>query len=336
MKKIKSVVIGKFMPLHNGHIYMINFAKNFSDELTVLADNLPSHIETMSLESRVNILKKEFKDIIIKGIDIETYQEPEDSENFWEFWRDTIIRNVGYKPDYIIGSMDYIKKLAEVIGCQFIMIDKERENIPISATIIRDAYKEYNLGNTKKLKDVYQYIPNSSREYYIKDIYIVGGESTGKTTFAKKLSSFFETLMIKEYAEYYIKENSKDLNEQDLFNIAKAQLSEQITLRKDAFYYCIHDTDVITTKIWYMKLFNKSDTDIFDDLIKKQKDGLYLLLDNNNVWIEDFHRYFKDKEDREWFFNEFKIQLNKYNKNYLIIEDRNINEKNITKIKKAL
>ncbi len=336
MNTIRSVVIGKFMPLHNGHVYMINFAKNFSDELTVLVDNLPKEIETMSLEARVNILKKEFKDIIIKGIDIETYQEPEDAEDFWDFWKETIIRNVGYKPDYIIGSMDYIKKLAEVIGCQFIMVDKERDYIPISATIIRNAYKEYENGNYSKLKEVYNYLPNASREYYIKDIYIVGGESTGKTTLAKNLSTFLDTLFVKEYAEYYIKEKSKDLNENDLLNIARGQLASQNTIRKDALYYCIHDTDIITTKIWYMKLFNQKETDIFDDLINRQKDGLYLLLDNNNEWIDDFHRYFKDQKDRDWFFNEFKNQLKFYNKKFLIINDRNVNQDIMIKIKKAL
>lgn len=54
------VVIGKFMPLHTGHIHMIESAKNFIDDLTVLVDNLPNGLDTMTLEDRTAIVKKHF------------------------------------------------------------------------------------------------------------------------------------------------------------------------------------------------------------------------------------------------------------------------------------
>lgn len=313
------VVIGKFMPLHTGHIFLIEFAKNFVDDLTVLVDNLPDHIETMTLEDRVSIVKQTFPDLNVKGIDVVTYQEPEDAPDFWECWRDYIIRNVGKKPDYIIGSMDYIKKLADVIGCEYIMIDKERTHIPISATIIRNAIKSYLHGDISSYNKIKQFIPLATKQYLIKDVYIVGGESTGKTTLSSNLAESLSTTLVKEYAINYIKEVGRDLNERDLLNIARGQLALQNTMRDTSNIFCIHDTDIITTKIWYKKFFGTTPS-LFDELIKKQKNGFYILMKPSINWINEDYRYFEDQKDREWFHEEFKKELTNYNKQFIEID----------------
>lgn len=325
MKKTTGFVIGKFMPLHKGHTYLIDFAKNIVDELTVLVDNLPDNVDTMTLNDRYNIVKKTYPDLNIKKIDQVTFQEPEDSENFWEFWKETIIRNVGYKPDYIIGSMDYIKKLAEVLDCEYIMVDKERIHLPISATLIRNAYNNYYLGLDTELKKVYKFIPPETIAHFSRDVYIVGGESTGKTTLAKKIAEKMNTIYVPEYATYYIKEHGKLLKKQDFINILLGQLASQRTLIKESFVYSIHDTDLITTKIWYRKFFGDDNLGFFDDYIKKQRDGLYLILDNSISWKDDEHRYFPTDSDRDWFYEQFIIELQYYNKKYIVVNDRNEN-----------
>ncbi len=315
----KGVVIGKFMPLHVGHVYLIDFARNFVDELTVLVDNLPKHIDTMTLSKRVEIVKKQFPDVTVRGIDVVTYQEPEESPFFWEAWRDYIIRNCGYKPDYIIGSMDYIKKLADVIGCEYIMTDKERVSYPISATIIRNAINSY-FENKTDFFNIKKFIPAVTNEYITKDIYIVGGESTGKTTISEKLSIDFNTTKIPEYAINYIYDHGRDLNQNDLYNIVRGQLSLQNSLRSESNVFCFHDTDAITTKIWYRKFFGDEGIDFFDNIISKQKDGFYILLKPNLPWVEESYRYFEKNNDRNWFHNEFKKELTLYNKNFVELE----------------
>lgn len=313
------VVIGKFMPLHKGHIHLIEFAKNFVDDLTVLVDNLPADVDTMSLSDRLTIVQKKFPHITVKGIDVVTYQDPSDSPDFWECWRDYIIRNVGKKPDYIIGSMDYIKPLAEIIGCEYIMIDKNRTHLPISATIIRNAIKSYLNGKKDDFFEIKDFIPEETNTYLTRDIFIVGGESTGKSTLAHDLSNQLNTVYVNEYALDYIGEHGRDLNETDLLNIARGQLALQKTIRKESNIFCIHDTDLITSKIWYKKFFGK-DHPYFDDLISRQQDGFYILLKPTLKWVAEEYRYYEADVDRNWFHEEFKQQLDHYNKNYIEVD----------------
>ena len=327
------VVIGKFMPLHTGHIHMIEFAKNFVDDLTVLVDNLPNGLDTMTLEDRTAIVKKTFPHVNVKAIDVPTYQEPSESPDFWDFWRDCIVRNVGKKPDYIIGSMDYIKPLADVIGCEFIMNDKARSHVPISATIIRNAIKHYLNGAHEDFFKIKDFIPTVTNDYLTRDIYIVGGESTGKSTLARNLADQLQTIYVNEYAIDYIGEHGRELNEADLLNIACGQLALQKTLRRESNLFCIHDTDLITSKIWHKKFFEK-DNSFFEDLISKQKDGFYILLKPTLKWVSEEYRYYEADVDRNWFHEEFKRQLNHYDKKYIEVDvDEHLNQSIINNLK---
>lgn len=327
------VVIGKFMPLHTGHIHMIEFAKNFVDDLTVLVDNLPNGLDTMTLEDRTAIVKKTFPHVNVKAIDVPTYQEPSESPDFWDFWRDCIVRNVGKKPDYIIGSMDYIKPLADVIGCEFIMNDKARSHVPISATIIRNAIKHYLNGAHEDFFKIKDFIPTVTNDYLTRDIYIVGGESTGKSTLARNLADQLQTIYVNEYAIDYIGEHGRELNEADLLNIARGQLALQKTLRRESNLFCIHDTDLITSKIWHKKFFEK-DNSFFEDLISKQKDGFYILLKPTLKWVSEEYRYYEADVDRNWFHEEFKRQLNHYDKKYIEVDvDEHLNQSIINNLK---
>lgn len=313
------VVIGKFMPLHTGHIYLIEFAKNFVDDLTVLVDNLPDGLDTMTLEDRTAIVKETFPHVNVKAIDVPTYQDPADSPDFWQFWADCIVRNVGKKPDYIIGSMDYLKPLAEVIGCEFIMIDKARSHVPISATMIRNAVQHYLNGAQEEFFKIKDFIPTVTKDHLTRDVYIVGGESTGKSTLARTLANQLHTIYVKEYAIDYIGEHGRELNEVDLFSIARGQLALQKTLRRESNLFCIHDTDLITSKIWYKKFFEKENP-FFDDLISRQNDGFYILLKPTLKWVAEEYRYYEADVDRNWFHEEFKQQLNHYGKKYVEVD----------------
>jgi nicotinamide riboside kinase len=101
--------------------------------------------------------------------------------------------------------------------------------------------------------------------------------------------------------------------------IARGQLALQKTLRKESNLFCINDTDIITSKIWYKKFFGK-DTSEFDDLINDQQDGFYILLKPTLKWVAEEYRYYEATVDRNWFHDEFKKQLEHYNKKYIEVD----------------
>lgn len=87
------VVIGKFMPLHKGHVHMLEFAKNTCEHLTILVDHLDG--ETISANKRVEVLKKTFPDskITVKKVSKKMPQSPDEHPAFWDIWREEIRQN---------------------------------------------------------------------------------------------------------------------------------------------------------------------------------------------------------------------------------------------------
>lgn len=107
------------------------------------------------------------------------------------------------------------------------MNDKARSHVPISATVIRNAIQHYLNGDHEDFFKIKDFIPTVTNDYLTRDIYIVGGESTGKSTLAHNLANQLQTIYVNEYAIDYIGEHGRDLNEDDLLNIARGQLALQ-------------------------------------------------------------------------------------------------------------
>jgi len=307
------IVLGKFLPLHKGHMFLIDFAQGIVDKLIVLVDNHNSYF--LSLEERVNILKKTYPNLDIRPITYETYQEPTESPNFWPFWNKVILDHVPEKIDYIIGSMDYIKELAKNLKIDYIMIDKERTMVDISATKIRDNYnKNWDL------------IAPESRYLFVKKIALVGGESVGKSTLTKKLAHLFKTDYSKEFARDWI-ESGNGTTESDFLNIIKGQKVLIDIVTKKANKILFSDTELITTCAWFEFFYGTRN----EELIKYAKENkvfdLYLYLPSNTKWEDDIVRYHLNKSNRDDFDLILKKYLKEFNVNVIDVLGSNYEEK---------
>lgn len=316
MSKIKrGVVIGKFMPLHKGHVYMLDFARNFCDELTILVDHLEG--ETIDTATREDIVRKAFpqSNVTVRALPYKMPQDPSDTPDFWNIWKEGIESNLDYKPNYILGAMDYIKNLAKVLGTDYMMIDKQRTFMPVSATMIRnDPFANW------------EYIAPESRSLFTKRICIIGGESTGKTTLAKALAKVFDTTFVPEYARTVIEENGGSLDLSDYERIAFGQKALNDTLLPTANKVIFHDTDFLTTKIWSEKTHNAS-LPFLDELIQDNPFDLYLVTNNGVAWEKDDVRFYPEQEDRDWFLDRFLSELEGRNLPYIKLEGDTVQER---------
>lgn len=168
IKKQKTgVIIGKFMPFHNGHRYLIDFASNYVEILYVLVCSLSQ--EPISGELRHSWVEKQYKgnqNIKIIHCTDENPQYPEQHENFWDIWKKTIISRIPQSIDLLFASEEYGFKLSEIVGAKFIPVDISRSIVPISGTAIRE----------NPLKN-WNYLPEVTRMHYLKKICIIGPES---------------------------------------------------------------------------------------------------------------------------------------------------------------
>ena len=174
MKYKNGLVLGKFMPPHNGHEYLFRFAKEYCENLTIIVDCLKE--QTISPELRKSWIEELVTGVNVIALNKFMPQSPNEIENFWEIWKQEIYLTSG-KPDVLIAAMDYGWDLAKVLECDFIPLDIARQSISISATEIRDnPFKNW------------EFIVDSARSHYLKKNMLYRTRINWKKHISKKIS----------------------------------------------------------------------------------------------------------------------------------------------------
>ena len=161
-------------------------------------------------------------------------------------------------------------------------------------------------------------------------IIVTGPESSGKTTLCKALATHLKTPFTEEFARTYITNLDREYNQNDLVIIAKGQLkNEQLTTNNKQL--SLHDTDLITLKIWSEYKYGSCDKWILTQIEKqKSENRFYLLCSADIAWQADKQR--ENPNDREELFEIYKQELDDLEHNYFIVEGENRIENSILKI----
>lgn len=311
----RGLVIGKFMPIHKGHIALINFAAAHCDELIVSMSFTPD--DKIDPLLRFQWIKEIFKDqpnikpaIIADDFDDETLPLNERT-NIWA----NRMREVYPKIDILFSSEFYGTPFAINLQAEHILFDEPRKFTPVSATLIRNNPFKY-----------WDYIPDEVRSYFVKKICFFGPESTGKSTMAEKMALHYNSVFVPEVARELI--TSNDITVDDIINIGIAQTARVKEKARVANKIVFCDTDLITTKIYSQYYLNEV-PEILNDLENEIKYDLYFLMNIDVEWVADHLRDFGNR--RLEMFNLFKSELEKRNINYIMIsgsyEDREENVK---------
>ena len=152
-------------------------------------------------------------------------------------------------------------------------------------------------------------------------VVLFGPESTGKTTLAKELATYYKTNWVPEYAREYL-QNKWD-NEQktcefhDLLPIAVGQmnLENKLSLTANKILFC--DTDLLETKVYSETYYNGSCDTLLEEYALQNSYDLYLLTNIDTPWQADDLR--DRPNQRQIMFSYFKETLEKYNKNFITL-----------------
>ena len=313
-KKIKSgLVFGKFMPLHEGHVYLMNFAQASCERLTILVCTLPA--EPIPGELRYQWVKEMFPNANVVHHNVVIPQYPNEHPDFWNIWKNSIETFCpGEKFDALFGSEDYGWKMAQTMGITYIPVNTTRNLVPVSATKIRNNPMKY-----------WKFIPTPVKPYFVKRVRIVGPESTGKTTLAKILAEKFDTLYVDEYArkifDEYVAHNGYKPGEfryDDFPTIARGQRATENALARIANRVLFCDTDLTTTVYWNEFFFKRCQPWIRKEA-GKQKYDLTLLLSPDVSYTEDAQRVMPNIVERKEYFNWWKRTLEERNDPFIVI-----------------
>jgi len=303
----KGFVFGKFMPFHKGHEAMISFAASCCDQLTVLV--CVSHKEKMPAKLRKQWLVDSFAanpniDVQLLHYDEEKLSSSsESSRSISAAWANEF---KALLPDVqlLVSSEPYGEFVSEYMGIEHHFFDLNRTKYPVSGTKIR----KNPLAN-------WDYLPDAVKPYYQQKVVILGTESTGKTTLAEFLSTYFSAALVKEMGRELIP-NSEKFELEDLKKVAMAHQQETEKAIISLNRLIIFDTDLHITQSYAFHKFGQY-LDLPESCYEAQKANLYLYLSSESPYVQDGSRMsLVERNQLEKYHRE---TLEKFSINYQIV-----------------
>jgi len=281
------MIIGKFMPLHKGHIALINFAIKYVDDLFVI-------ICASDQEPIDGTLRKKWVDETFAGSNVISklfiYNENElpntsvSSREVSKLWADALLKEFT-SVDYIFSSEEYGDFLAEYMNAKHIAFDKTKSINQISASLIRENNFKY-----------WHFIAESAKPFFVKKIVLLGSESTGKSMLTERLANHFNTIFVPEMARDIL-EHTKDCHPFHLHQIASLHANTILSKIKSANKIFFLDTDINITKSYSSFLFNENlETENWID--DANKADLYFFLETDCPFVQDGTRLSEEERNK--------------------------------------
>ncbi|WP_443750421.1 AAA family ATPase [Asticcacaulis solisilvae] len=295
-------ILGKFMPPHNGHVYLCEFARASCRRLTILVCSLDG--DPIPGKQRFAWMRSLFPDCDVQWCHEPLPQEPAAHPDFWPIWRDVVRRYAG-QPDVVFASEPYGVRLAQETGARFVPVDPGRQAVPVSATMIRtDPFRHW------------PHIPAPVRPWFVRRVCLFGPESTGKSSLAVRLAVHFDTVFVPEYARTYTGVFGVRVDATDLERIAQGQAASVAAAKPQASRILVEDTDTVLTAVWSDMLLGSRTPGL--GTVAEPAD-LYLLCDIDLPWEDDGTRYFADIADRRRFMDACRAELERRGLRYVVI-----------------
>lgn len=303
----RGFVLGKFCPLHRGHMLLIQRALDACDIVYIVVDNIMD--EVIPVERRIQWVKQQYPTAVVLTQSHSLPQDPSETPFFWDVWREELLHLLPHSIDAVFASEQYGARLARELSADFVMVDSERRIIPVSATHIR-----------QDIIGMWQYLAPAVQNDYRKVICVYGPESTGKSTLTKQLADYYHVPYVEEYAKQVIDSKNGNICYEDMEMIVREHFKAVEKARLQNTPLLFVDTDAIISKLWSCELFGK-ESPLIEEYISKQHIDYYLLLDVDLPWVDDIHRY--RPKGRETFFRKCEEQLVTRGKNYAVIRGKN-------------
>lgn len=274
----KGLVLGKFMPLHNGHLSLINFALKHCDTLIVWL--CVAHHEQIPASVRLQWLNTCLANEQRIHIQLYEYQEEgavsSSSVASWDIskaWAKIIREEIG-EFDVLISSEPYGDYLSELLFVQHIPFDVERTQVAISATAIRqNPYLHW------------QHLPQPVRKWYSRTVCILGTESTGKTELSKRLCAYFGGAFVSEAGRDLV-ENSEQFDFSILGEIATKHAQAILETKSQNLPFVFVDTDIHITKSYAQFVFQQ-EIIVEKWIMEANRADLYLYLEADAPFVQD-------------------------------------------------
>lgn len=307
-----ALVLGKMMNFHKGHQALINYAKTKAKRVTVLLcvtneDRVPGYQrEGWLMDTFGESVYVRMFNYLQAGLD--GGEESDDGiSKGWAEWVDKEMPTV----DLIVGSEDYVTYMANHGSFDSDIYDMERTITPCSSTAVHNG--------------AYGFYSHAAKESMAKRVYIVGPESTGKSTATRMLAEHYKGEMVLEQARNHLNEdNTYSTYDLDIYALAQ-ELEIRKTIRDGSSPLTIIDSSAVTTWVYGVMQFGQVNDTAYELAHKEQ--GTYLVFSPEVDWIDDGTRSMSDILDRQAFFDHTISILRSTGKHFYVISGSNYEER---------
>ena len=272
----RGLVVGKFCPLHRGHMLVIDAALAACDEVFVISYTKPEFpgCGKSVREGWLKQLYPQVRSVILEdtaALRIPHNDAPEAEHRDFCGW---ICRTMfGTAVDAVFTSEDYGDGFAGALTAYFatpgalvrhMCVDQARGSVPISGTAIRaDPHAQ------RAFLDPRVYAS------FVQRVCILGGESSGKSTLAQALAVRLDTVWAAEFGRELWVEKSGVLTFEDLGHIAEMQVAREELLARQAKRWLICDTSPLTTLCYSLEMYGGA-MPVLVDLAARRYDVVFL------------------------------------------------------------
>ncbi len=117
-------------------------------------------------------------------------------------------------------------------------------------------------------------------------VVLTGSESTGKTTLASALATYFDAELVPEFVRDYAASKNAPLDFSDHGPIAKGQIALEDAHIARATSVVVQDTDLLSTVLYCEHYFGRCPMWIVEASVERRPE-LYLLCEIDIPWVED-------------------------------------------------
>ena len=308
----RALVLGKFLPPHQGHLTLVRFAREFADHVTVLVDQQPD--EPISTDVRVAWMQEATSNE--PGISILPLYgpnppappgDPVGDAAFWKHWKGVLAKNVPGL-DLVVSSDDYGQRLAADASATWMPFD--RSLFPISATSFKANPWER-----------WPWLISPAQRALLRRLVLVGPESTGKTHLAQRLASTSTppTMAVPEYAEHWLRRTPHgELTAEHLRLFLTGQVATRAGLKGLATRWLMEDSHALTTAVWARELgFDQVADEAFAMARADPPHHTILASIEGAFWVADAHR--RERSDLVSFERTFRQSLDELGWSYDVV-----------------
>ena len=288
------LVVGKFAPLHAGHLHLIEHAAAHCERLLIVSWCLPEPVNC-DAASRRRWLEAccpqhecvVFDDAALaqactdRGL-VPRRLPPDASDDAMQqhFLAWLLAEVLQRSPDAMFASEPYVQPCADVLAARLghavtpVLVDPARQAVPVSATRIRQSPESLR-----------SFLPDAVWADWAPRVCFLGGESSGKSTLAAALAGRHGSVPVAEYGRELWVLRAGELRETDLLHIAQVQQAREAEVAATAPRIVFCDTSALTTLFYALDGYGRADPELVERARRPYR--LHVLCEPDFPFVQD-------------------------------------------------